>query len=174
MPKKDYSLWIASGVGALAILAACLFAISRRRWRRVETHILSSAPSPEGEGDAKFCGKLNFYGITVEGGKAELPATELRLARAGDKRSVSLAWAIELADRPYRYEDAALICLCPGEDGSLIVKNRSNAVIYRAGQAYPRGGRTKIASGQKFAVVFEEGESEYEIYYRIVDSARAG
>jgi hypothetical protein len=166
LPEKDYSLWIASGIGALVILGACLFAVYKRRERRTRTHIVSSALNSEEETEAKFCGRLDFYGIVVEGGKAEIPATALQLAQTEDKKSVTLAWAMERAGIPYHYEEALRIHLYPGRDGTLILRNRSDAVIYRAGQAYLRGRQTKIASGQKFAVVFEEGESEYEIYYR--------
>jgi hypothetical protein len=178
LPEEDYSLLIAIGVGALVILAACLFALYRRRSiRRTETHILSSvspAPGADREIVAKFSGRLDFYGIVVEGGKAEVPATVLQLVRTEGKKSVTLAWAMEQAGIPYYYADALRIHLYPGKDNALIVRNASDAAIYRSGQAYRRGQQIKIATGQKFAVVFEEGVSEYEIYYRTAAVSGAG
>ena len=167
----DYSLWIALAIGLLLIVAAVLFA-SRRRKRAnsgapIPAPLVYPAPMPKKEPApaGTFSGKLDIYGVLVEGGKVEIPAMSVRLEAFARSRSVTLETALEQSGVPYRYPAAAHISLSPGQDYTLEIKNSSDAVIYCGGEARRRGQQAALSYGQKIRVVFEDEVSEYDIFY---------
>jgi hypothetical protein len=163
----DYTMWIAGGVGALLLLAACFFFVYTRRRRRGE---LSYADGSAGDMDAlpkMFTGKLDIYAIVLDGGGTEIPALSYQLGEMSGKRWAKLSTIFERSGVPYRYPAAADIRLHPQAGGAILVKNHSDAVFYRNGQAYHNGQQATLVFGQKIYVVFEEGVNEFEIYYHV-------
>jgi hypothetical protein len=174
-PKKDYSLWIAIAIGAALIILAIAAARVIRRHKRAKVEVIpaaiSAAPGqtadtePDVSFPREFTGKLDFYGVLLDGGKAELPPVSYRLAQFAGSKKVTLSALMERAGIPYRYRAAADISFFPGQDETLLVKNQSEAVIYSGGMPYRKGQRLELAYGQKIRVIFEEDVNEYEIFY---------
>ena len=168
-PPIDPFLLIAIALGATLILTAVLLALSHRKREKPEKGpiraTLASPTAPTAAPAGMFTGKLDIYGILVEGGGAEIPATSFQLGNLGKSRSTNLAVVLEQAGVPYRYPDASHIQLSPAPDYTLRVVNHSGAVIYCGGQPRFMGQQATLAYGQKMRVVFEDEVSEYEIYY---------
>ena len=184
--EPDISLWIAIIVGAALLLIAIIMIIStnrRHRRRRVpELYEMQSSVHPidqkkEVYKEAKcvFTGKLDIYGVLIEGGATEVPATSVRLDKFVDNENLTLYNVFDIAGIPYRYKEAERIHLIPGSDRSLIIKNRSNAVVYCGGQPWLKGQQTTLSYGQKATVIFKDEVNEYEIYYHnATDKVRSG
>jgi hypothetical protein len=171
----DYTLWIAGGIGALLILAACLFFAHNRRRRLDELSYADELQGDAGELPKAFTGKLDIYAIVLDGGDAEIPALSYRLGEMSGKKWARLSTIFERSGVPYRYPAAADIRLHPQASGAILVKNHSDAVFYRNGQAYHNGQQATLVFGQKIYVVFEEGVNEFEIYYHVsAETAVAG
>jgi hypothetical protein len=175
LPKYDYSLWIAIAVGALVILTAILIAGRRRKNEAKGAPIpatlnfpssaLKPASNIEFSPAGVFAGKLDIYGILVEGGKAEIPAMSIRLDTLAKNGQVTLSTILKQAGVPYHYPAAAHINLLAGSNYTLIVKNSSDAVIFCGGQPRNRGQQAVLTFGQKMRVIFENDVSEYDIFY---------
>jgi hypothetical protein len=127
------------------------------------------------ESPGSFRGKLDIYGIHIQGGAAEIPASSVKLERFARYRSVSLHSVFEQAGMPFNYRDAERIILIPVQDSKLLVKNQSGAVLYCGGQPIFKGQQALLVFGQKMTVAFEDEVSEYEVYYHnALDKADAG
>jgi Mg-chelatase subunit ChlD len=167
-PEPDYALRIACGVGALLIVSAVLFFVfSKRRRKKEREYDIQSAELKPGAGELPkaFTGKLDVYGILLNGGKIDIPPASFRLDRISGKKWIRLSTVLENCGVPYRYPAAADIRLHPQDGGAILVKNHSDAVFYRGGQAYHSGQQAALIFGQKIYVVFREGSDEFEIYY---------
>jgi len=186
-PEHDYTLCIAIAVGGALILLAIIIAICKRRRKRRPAHIYEPPPtvhpvivpmqsgSTPAEIGEKFSGKLDIYGILIEGGATEIPATSVRLDRFGEQQPITLYDAFELAGIPYHYAEAQRILLLPGKNDTLIIKNNSSAVVYCGGQARLRGQQAVLAYGQKIVVIYEDSMNEYQIYYHnVLDKVSSG
>ena len=182
IPKRDNSLWIAVGVGASLIIVALWFALAHRRKRRMESeqraallHSGSLSATVTEDIAGTFGGKLDIYGVLVQGGAAEIPATSIRLERFAGHKFVTLHDVFALAGVPYHYPEAKRIRLLPGLENSLLVKNLSHAVVYIGGQPRHKNQQASLLFGQKILVKFEEEVNEYEIYYHnVMDKVRPG
>ena len=165
---NEYAIWIAAAIGALLIIAAILFALSRRKRAAKDAATLNyiipvpiADPAPAG----LFDGKLDIYGILVEGGKVEIPAMSVRLDTFVKRKSVTLETVFEQAGIPYQYPAASQIVFYPRSNNAIEVKNNSNAMIYCGGQSRSRGQQAVMVYGQKMRIVFENEVSEYDIFY---------
>jgi hypothetical protein len=91
----DYSLWIAIGIGILLILVAIILARQRHdrniKGEPIPTPLAPPAPTSKKAHPAPdvFTGKLDIYGVLVEGGKAEIPAMSVRLETFAKSKSVT-------------------------------------------------------------------------------------
>lgn len=156
-------------IAAATPTAARAAARSRRRHKRsgkavpIPEPLVFPADMPAGE--PVFTGKLDIYGVLVEGGRAEIPATSFLLGDMWERGSISLALVLEQSGVPYRYPSASHIHLSPGPYYTLVIKNNSGAAVYCGGQPWLRGQQAVLTYGQKMRVVFEEDVSEYEIFY---------
>jgi hypothetical protein len=165
---NEYAIWIALAIGALLIIAAILFARSRRKRAASEAqtlHYIKPAPPADPAPIGHFAGKLDIYGVLVDGGKVEIPAMSARLEVFSKHKSITLETVLEQAGVPYKYPAASQITLQPGKDNALEVKNKSNAVIYCGGQPRSSGQQAVLVYGQKMRVVFDSEVSEYDIFY---------
>ncbi|MDR1194374.1 MAG: VWA domain-containing protein [Peptococcaceae bacterium] len=175
--RPDYSVWMAATVGGVIILAACMFAF-RRKHKASAYPVLTTVADNRGEPEntyGPFIGKLDIYGICIEGGKVDIPATSSQLAQFEGKKWTKLSTVMERAGVPYRYPAAEDIRLLPRADGALIVKNHSNALVYVGGRPHNKGEQAALVFGQKMYIVFEEDVNEFEIYYHnTVEMAGSG
>jgi hypothetical protein len=165
----DYTLWIAVGVGGLLILLAILFAIFRRRRAKrliAQNAIpLAEVRAEQRESSGELKGKLDIYGIVVDGGNTEIPAVSYRFSPSDRGKTLTLEAVMASADVPYHYPAAAKIRFSSGANGTLVVKNNSNATIFIAAQPYYSGQQAALVYGQKLYIVFEDQVSEFEVYY---------
>jgi hypothetical protein len=167
---RDYSLWIAVVAGGLVLVIATVIAVTMRRKHRMAGIPLtrmehSDEVRIEDISDNSFAGKLDLYGIMVDGGKTEIPAATFLLKQISGKRWIRLSTVMESSGVPYHYKAADEIRLLPGGNSELIIKNHSDAEIFCAGQTYRKGQQLKLTFGQKVYIVFEQDVSEYEMYY---------
>ena len=162
---KEYSLSIlaATVIGFLIILAAVLY--TRHKRRQEGEPALGMPDLADMSSQSLLHGRLDIYGIIVEGGKADIPPIHFHIKNLTDRRLVKLSTVLEQSGIPYYYRAADDIHLLPGTDNLMVIKNLSNAVVYSGGRPYYRGQQAAIAYGQKIRVVFEEDTNEYEIYY---------
>ena len=162
---KEYSLSVltATVIGFLIILSAVLYT---RHKRRIEGEPAIGMPElADMSSQSLLHGRLDIYGIIVEGGKADIPPIHFHIKHLTERRLVKLSTVLEQSGIPYYYRAAEDIHLLPGTDNSMIIKNLSGAVIYSGGRPHYRGQQATIGYGQKIRVVFEEDINEYEIYY---------
>lgn len=171
----DYTLWYAIGGGVLILLLAITLAFLLRRRREVRVVNLPKEEEIQvGEVEiGTFAGKLDIYGIMVDGGKTEIPATTFKLSQINGKRWIRLSTVMETSGVPYHYKAADEIRLMPGPDSTLIVNNHSDAVIFSSGQTYRKGQQVKLLFGQKIYVVFEQDVNEFEVYFHSVAEAKS-
>jgi hypothetical protein len=181
-PGTDLSLWIAIVIGALLILSSLLFAVIKRRKQKEQPGDLPAGRSAYNssvytswEERGSYVGKLDIYGVLVQDGAAEIPASSVRLEQFAGRKSISLHDVFELAGIPFNYHEAQRIFLIPSPDHKLLVKNQSDAVIYSGGQPRYKGQQAVLLFGQKMTVTFENEVNEYEIYFHhTLDKADVG
>jgi len=158
-------------IDASALSHVPLPAAKRRRKRKKKTQPAGSsaavqviAPLSEPEQTVyALAGKLDIYGILVDGGRTEIPATSARLEMFG--MAVTLDRVMEHAGIPYHYPASTQISMQPHSENALEIHNNSDAVIYCGGQPRYRGQQATLYYGQKLRVVFESEVSEYDIFY---------
>ena len=168
-------IMIAIAIGLLLIILASILAAVYKKSKR-ESQIRDGFGDLTGErlndslgrlkvGTGLFTGKLDIYGIMLDGGRKELPPLSFNLEQMGRKKSLRLSTVLEMAGVPYHYPEASHIYFFPGQDGMLAVANNSQAVIYCGGLPRFQNQQATLTFGQKLRVIFEEDVNEYEIYY---------
>jgi hypothetical protein len=148
---------------ALILLALLVFVIIRRREKVVPVPI-----QPEPKKDYRFHGKLKICPLIVDGGNQEIRPFEHKLKDITEKR-IALHSVFDTESTLDEKTDADLrkIILTAGPNESILINNKSRAIIRVMGRDYGyRDSNIQLFYGQKCYIVFERDQNELEVIYK--------
>ena len=154
-PPINWPLIIAGALIMIGLLVAL--------WIRRRTPVLLGAV--EMSSDYRFHGKLNVYGIILDGGEREIRPFDFKLQNTKVTR-INLRVILDKAGAEGAYSGAEGILILAGPEQSIIIRNNSKAIIKVMGQDYGPRSKVQLFYGQKMYIIFDKDESELEVSYR--------